>query len=93
MRRLDQILQDVADRQIHLYLEDGKLKFKAPKNALDSTLAGEIKQYKPQIIQMLSRSSEAAHPVDVQDKKPPTTLTLQVYKFFHGRGPFSVFFL
>lgn len=70
MRRLDQILQDVADRQIHLYLEDGKLKFKAPKNALDSTLAGEIKQYKPQIIQMLSRSSEAAHPVDLQDQKP-----------------------
>lgn len=70
MRRLDQILQDAADRQIHLYLEDGKLKFKAPKNALDSTLAAEIKQYKPQIIQMLGRSSEVAHPLDLQDQKP-----------------------
>lgn len=69
-RRLDQILKDVADRQIHLYLDDGKLKFRAPKNALDSTLAEEIKQYKPQIIQMLSASSESVHPVNNADQKP-----------------------
>lgn len=69
-RRLDQILQDVADRQIHLYLEEDKLKFRAPKNALDSSLAGEIKQYKPQIIQMLSAASELAHSDDDQDQKP-----------------------
>ena len=57
MMSIAEILTQATQRQIHLYVEDSALKFKAPKGALTPDLASMIKQHKAAIIDHLQRAS------------------------------------
>lgn len=54
--RLSQLIGTLEDRHIRLYLEDGALKFQAPKGALTPELKKIIKGQRVQIIEWLKRT-------------------------------------
>lgn len=56
---LVELLKDVKSKGITLYLKEGKLAFKAPPGAMDASLKSEIVALKPQIVDLLEKSSES----------------------------------
>lgn len=61
---LGDLLSELKQKQIKLWLEDGKLKFRAPPNALDPQLKSRLVENKPQIIEFLSQNTTAEpHPL------------------------------
>ncbi|MEH2162865.1 MAG: condensation domain-containing protein, partial [Nostoc sp.] len=53
-------LQNLLITDIELWVEDGKLCYEAPEDALTPELLAEIKQYKPEIISLLQKQT---HPL------------------------------
>ena len=52
------LLSKLRQRQVKLYLQDGKLKFSAPKGALTAELKAELIANKPQVIALLEKLSD-----------------------------------
>ncbi|MBE0458636.1 non-ribosomal peptide synthetase [Pseudoalteromonas prydzensis] len=51
------VQREAQARKIKLYLDNGELKFKAPKGAMDSKLLEQIKRHKTEIIEILASKS------------------------------------
>lgn len=58
-KALDEILSEIARRDIRLYREGEKLKYRAPSGAVDEEIIEGIRSYKPQIMEMLSSGEES----------------------------------
>ncbi|MGK7942438.1 MAG: amino acid adenylation domain-containing protein [Crocosphaera sp.] len=54
---LTKFVEDITAQGIELWVEDGKLRYRAPKAALTSELLEKIKEYKPQIIELLKEET------------------------------------
>ncbi len=59
MSEAQQLLALAAERQILLYLEDGKLKFKAPQGAMDPEFIARLKAVKPELMTLLAELENA----------------------------------
>ncbi|MDZ8257987.1 non-ribosomal peptide synthetase [Nostoc sp. ChiQUE01b] len=57
---LTELLENISANNVELWIDGGKLRYRSPKNSLTSELLGEIEQYKPEIIRILSQSSNQA---------------------------------
>ncbi|MEH2027052.1 amino acid adenylation domain-containing protein [Nostoc sp.] len=57
---LTELLENLSANNVELWIDGEKLRYRSPKNSLTSELLGEIKQYKPEIIRILSQSSNQA---------------------------------
>ena len=57
-----EILNELANRDIRLVIEDGKLSCYAPKNALTTELANSIARFKPEIMGILRSGEHVAAP-------------------------------
>ena len=56
------LLQDLATKDIRLWLEEGQLRFSAPDGAMTPDVISNLKLHKPQIIQFLSQNADAPMP-------------------------------
>jgi len=54
MTGLSVLLKDLAQRSVSLWVEDGALKFKSPKGALDDSLKESLREYRDEIIAYLT---------------------------------------
>ena len=68
------LLQDLAEKDIRLWLEEGQLRFSAPEGAMSPDVISTLKANKPQIIQFLSQNSDSAAPELQIDTVPRTGL-------------------
>ncbi|MEM7133968.1 MAG: amino acid adenylation domain-containing protein [Chloroflexota bacterium] len=57
MRNAEQVLLELQAHGIKLWSEDGKLRYRAPKDALTATLRSEITKYKTEILSLLSQGA------------------------------------
>ncbi|MEH2127084.1 amino acid adenylation domain-containing protein [Nostoc sp.] len=57
---LTELLEYLSANNVELWIDRGKLRYRSPKKSLTSELLGEIEQYKPEIIRILSQSSNQA---------------------------------
>ncbi|MHC5598560.1 MAG: amino acid adenylation domain-containing protein, partial [Nostoc sp.] len=55
---LTELLENLSAKNVDLWVDGDKLRYRSPENALTPELLGEIKQYKPEIIQILSQSAD-----------------------------------
>lgn len=53
MNNLVDFLKDLSQQNVELWVEDDKLRYRAPKEALTSALLNQIKQHKTEIIDLL----------------------------------------
>jgi len=51
---LSSLLETLTQRGIRLYLEEEKLRFVAPPNAMDAQIRFELKKYKPDLLELLN---------------------------------------
>lgn len=95
---LDALLSELKQKQIKLWLEDGKLKFRAPPNALDPQLKSRLVENKPQIIEFLSQNSASEpHPLSalndfIGQKEPVLSFAQQRILFMKQLEPESTAF-
>ena len=68
MTSMRDIINELMGREISLRLEDGELKFRAPRGALTKEMAAKLKQNKPALIAFLA---EQASPRQVQIEPAP----------------------
>jgi amino acid adenylation domain-containing protein/non-ribosomal peptide synthase protein (TIGR01720 family) len=54
---LTELLENLSAKNVELWVDGDKLRYRSPEKSLTPELLGEIKQYKPEIIQILSQSS------------------------------------
>ena len=54
MKNISHIIEQLMERDIVLRLEDGELKFRAPKGAMTKDIVAKLKQYKPALISFLA---------------------------------------
>ncbi|MDA8018157.1 MAG: amino acid adenylation domain-containing protein [Thermoanaerobaculia bacterium] len=59
MTRIDSLFARLKRLDVRLWLEDGQLRYRAPRGALNSELLAELKQRKPEIIAFLTRVERA----------------------------------
>ncbi|MCF2150416.1 Non-ribosomal peptide synthetase [Desmonostoc muscorum LEGE 12446] len=57
---LTELLENLSAKNVELWVDGDKLRYRSPENALTPELLGEIKQYKPEIIRILSADSDHA---------------------------------
>ncbi|MDZ8064929.1 MAG: amino acid adenylation domain-containing protein [Nostoc sp. DedQUE08] len=57
---LTELLENLSANNVELWIDGGKLRYRSPKKSLTSELLGEIEQYKPEIIRILSQSINQA---------------------------------
>ncbi|MEH2136766.1 amino acid adenylation domain-containing protein [Nostoc sp.] len=57
---LTELLEKLSANNVELWIDGGKLRYRSAKKSLTSELLGEIEQYKPEIIRILSQSSNQA---------------------------------
>ncbi len=57
---LTELLEKLSANNVELWIDGEKLRYRSPKNSLPSELLGEIKEYKSEIIRILSQSSNQA---------------------------------
>jgi len=57
---LTQFIKNLSKKNIELWVEEDKLRYRSPENSLTPELLGEIEQYQPEIIRVLSQSHEPA---------------------------------
>jgi amino acid adenylation domain-containing protein len=58
MKTLDALLFELSQKDVHLWLEGDRLRYRAAKDAVTSELLAEIKEQKPEIIKFLQRVSQ-----------------------------------
>ena len=88
------LLQQLAAKDIQLWLENGQLRFSAPEGAMTDTLLQQIKAEKPNIIEFLQQASAAATPaleipVIARDMQLPLSSAQQRLWFIHQLEPDS----
>lgn len=59
---MGQLLATIRDLNVHLYVEHGDLKCKAPKDALSDEIKSQLKSRKAELIEALSQSGQEAEP-------------------------------
>jgi hypothetical protein len=64
--RVAHIMRHVRDKGVTLWLENGQLRYKAPKGALSGTEIQRLRESKDQVISLLERSTLADSPVQPQ---------------------------
>ncbi|MBD2518350.1 amino acid adenylation domain-containing protein, partial [Nostoc sp. FACHB-973] len=57
---LTELLENLSAKNVELWVDGDKLRYRSPENALTPELLGEIKQYKPEIIRILSQGTDRA---------------------------------
>ncbi|MCG6135476.1 MAG: amino acid adenylation domain-containing protein [Nostoc sp. LLA-1] len=57
---LTELLENLSAKNVELWVDGDKLRYRSPEKSLTPELLGEIKQYKPEIIQILSQSPNQA---------------------------------
>jgi amino acid adenylation domain-containing protein/non-ribosomal peptide synthase protein (TIGR01720 family) len=57
---LTKLLENLSAKNVELWVDRHKLHYRSPNNSLTPELLGEIKQFEPEIIQMLSQSTDWA---------------------------------
>lgn len=62
MRPLQSILSDLRERQVRLWLEDGQVRFQAPREALSATLLAELRERKRELAEFLKGRQIAVAP-------------------------------
>ncbi len=67
-----EFLEELSEQGIELWAEDGRLRYRAPKEVLTTSILEKIKEYKPEILQLLSQHSE------ISDEK-------EYYPLSHGQ--------
>ena len=75
---LVELVEHLRHKQVHLYLEQGKLKYRAPKGALTEALLTSLRQHKEELRSLLSNSAESPEikrqPASRYDSFPLTEL-------------------
>ncbi|NET43358.1 non-ribosomal peptide synthetase [Okeania sp. SIO2B3] len=66
MKTLEKFLSELANRDVKLWLEDGRLRCKAPEGVLTSDIRTQLTEYKQEIINFLERSNQ-----EKNIKQPP----------------------
>lgn len=56
MKTIEELLPYLQSLNVKLWVEDGKLRYRAPKGAMTATIASELKERKSEILNFLSRS-------------------------------------
>lgn len=73
---LSQLLTTLRDLNVHLYVEQGDLKCKAPKGALNEALKLQLKSRKAELIEALSQVGQAsAPPIKPEQRTAPLPLS------------------
>lgn len=62
MKTAEQVILNLQAHDINLWVEEGKLRYRAPKEALTETLRAEIAQYRTEILALLTQSVAQAQP-------------------------------
>ncbi|MEH2050562.1 amino acid adenylation domain-containing protein [Nostoc sp.] len=57
---LTELLQNLSAKNVELWVDGDKLRYRSPENSLTPELLGEIQQSEPEIIRILSQSSDRA---------------------------------
>ena len=65
MRPLQSLLTELRECQVRLWLDDGQLRFEAPKGALSGTLMAEVRERKVEVVAFLRARGRAAAPTRV----------------------------
>ncbi|MEH2055120.1 MAG: condensation domain-containing protein, partial [Nostoc sp.] len=55
---LTELLETLSAKNVELWIDGDKLRYRSPENVLTPDLLGEIKQYKPEIIRILSQDTD-----------------------------------
>ncbi|MDZ7969524.1 MAG: amino acid adenylation domain-containing protein [Nostoc sp. DedSLP03] len=55
---LTELLKNLSTKNVELWVDGDKLQYRSPEHSLTPELLGEIKQYEPEIIRILSQSTE-----------------------------------
>lgn len=70
---LQQLIHDLTAAQIRVWVEDGNLKFSAPKGALTAALRNRLVENKPELIALLSQQQAQKAPDDSLDQLVAST--------------------
>lgn len=62
MKTAEQVILNLQAHDIQLWVEEGKLRYRAPKDALTDPLRAEIAQYRTEILALLTQSAAQAQP-------------------------------
>jgi len=65
VRALQSLLTELRERGVRLWLDDGQLRFEAPKGALSGTLLAEVRERKVEVVEFLQQRGRAAAPTQV----------------------------
>ena len=80
---LVEFLQDLKTQGVELWVESGKLRYRGKKEALTPQVFDQIKQYKPDIVNLLTEKRESTAPY-------PLSLGQQALWFLYRLAPESV---
>lgn len=80
-KKLNGLLAECKQKGVQLWVENDKLKFKAPEGALDSTLLSDLKEVKPHLISYLQSDTFAS----LMKQSEPFELTPIQSAFLMGR--------
>lgn len=69
MRSTNELLVYLRALDIQLWVEQGKLKFNAPQDAMTSELKAEIASHKAEIIELLSRFNPTSTPISIVSRQ------------------------
>lgn len=87
------LLKTVRERGIHLFTEDGKLKFKAAKGALTTELKQQITAHKQELIQELqaSRQEQSIQPAPSMENYPLSYAQFRLWAMQQMEGATSAY--
>ncbi len=86
LKTCDAILNTCKDKEILLYVKEGKLKFKAPKGALSKTLLEKIKASKNALLHVLIQPKKQEQVTHILRKYQPFKLTPIQLAYLFGRS-------
>ncbi|MFL9458796.1 condensation domain-containing protein [Tolypothrix bouteillei VB521301_2] len=64
---LTDLLENLSAKNVELWIEGDKLRYRGPENALSPELLASIKQHKPEILRLLSHSSDGEASYSLSD--------------------------